>query len=642
MLGLGQPSLWFLLLFTAIPIIIHLIQRYRLKKQAYSSLFFLTESKRETFSWFKLKEILLLVLRTFFIFFLLLSLLKPYIRSRTQSGPTWATRIIILDDSYSMGYGTTFLKAKQSARSLISQLKKNSKSAVITSSGKVKTELTNNLTGLMKLIDTIAISYSHATLQSAFENAVNIANNEPAEIYIITDLQARALAPIIRYIKDMPQQMPITIIDCGNATTLENVGIVDLTLSPSLITADISSKPKLSLKNYSFKNQKRKVALTVSGKAETDGNQTIESRQELVVETKPKETKEIIFDYEINKPGQYRLKAEAEADSLRFDDVCYWTITVADKVPLLLLYENENDIYYVERALRQGNFDVTTSPFKTLSKINLKGYKAIGLFSPTNLSYADWQRIRSYLQDGGGLFISFNNEITEKRWPMILGLDLESSFLADGSTQVSATGFWTIGQIDTLSPILEVFSKNDLSSAKFFSYYQPKEQKHDENVLARFSTGSPFLIMPKERCIVALSKFDINTTNFMFKAQFLPLFHRIFSYLTLEKLKPAYFVGDTIRLTDKADFFDQPLKIFLNQKQMLIPDSSGFWSLGNNTLAVNVFPDEGDLSRIDVKLLKDAKVKVINNIEGKITDLSLLSFFFAVLFFLLELVLLVV
>ncbi|MCX8015406.1 MAG: BatA domain-containing protein, partial [candidate division WOR-3 bacterium] len=513
MFGLGQPGLWFLLLFALVPVIIHLIQRFRLKKHPYSSLFFLTESKRETFSWFKLKEILLLCLRTLFIFFLMFSLAKPFIRKNTGLGQTWGNRIVIIDDSYSMGYGKNFVLAKNYAQSLIRELKKGSKCAIITSSGSVSTGLSGNLTGLIKLLDTISISYSPATLENAFEKALNITNQSSNnEIFIITDLQERAMLPLIKYRQNIKWQIPATnIVDVGRIKN-DNVGIVKLSLSPSLVISDVPVKPKLALKNYSSKNQQRKIVLMVN--EITSASSRKDSRDvspiELNVELKPNESKEITFDREISMPGRYQIKAEVTPDSLPFDDSHYLAFSIAEKIPILLLYENEADIYYIEKALRQSNFDITSAPLSTLPKQNLKRYKAIGLFSPTTLSYWDWQRIRSFWQDGGGIFISFANEIKEKQWQKILGFDSPFLNIAEGSFRSAANGFWTIAQIDTTSPILEVFSKNDFSSAKFFSYWEPKApplmiNKEDGQILAQFSSKSPFLLMPKERCLVAFT-----------------------------------------------------------------------------------------------------------------------------------------
>jgi len=648
-MGFLAPNFLFLISLASIPLIIHLLQRIRLKKVNYSSLFFLTATKRETFSWFQIKEILLLIFRTLFIFFLFFTLARPYLRgARIIHTRQEASRVIILDDSYSMGYQNNFSQAKLYLKNLITELKSGSEAAILTPSNNYKMHLTSDLFGLGKIADTIAVSFSGNTLAQVFEDAKALLVNSSLplkEIYIITDLQKHAAEQLID--KNIGKNsIPVTIIDVGQQNQ-ENVGIEQIALSSNFPLPDLPVKPKVIIKNYSAKSVTRSLKFSIKFSERESVMQNIKTD----VSLGPKETKTVQIDAEIRGPGIYRAEASITNDALVFDDHRYFAINVPEQIPILLLYETPSDIQYVEKALKISNFNITTAPVNTLRQENLKRYKAIGLFSSANLNYADWQRLGFYLLDGGGLFIAIDKEMKEPQWTGALNLD----FSLDGKeVAVKSPGFITIGQVDLASPVMDIFKDIDMSPVKFYSYWALNNIPAGA-ILASFSTGNPFLIEPQNKnLIIALTSFAADNTDFMLKATFLPLFHRIFSYLASPMLVSDFQVGDTISSrvaqvgyvkikTPSGEDLQMPTA---KQGKLIVKYSDtkqpGFYQIGNEVISVNVLAEEGDLTRIAEQELKAKNMKVINNTLGKTTDISGFALALSILFFILELVLLVV
>jgi hypothetical protein len=612
-------------------------------------LFFLSETKRETFSWLQLKEILLLIFRTLFIFFLFFSLARPYLKKRIILSQYEASRVIILDDSYSMSFNNNFTEARNNATKLIRELRKGSEAAILTPSGSIKTELTTNLNDLDKVLDSISVSYSGNTFESVFEDGYTLLQNSTLprkEIFIITDLQKRAILPVLNRVASINIKPEITVIDVGNKN-VSNVGIEEIFLSPSLPTEDFPSKPKVKIKNYSKEPEKRNLSFALKFSESESLVQNI--RTDVLLN--PNETKIIALDAEIRRPGIYRAEAFLSSDSLTIDDKRFFITTVPEKTPILLVYENFSDVQYIEMALKISYFTIDTASSKTLRQKNLKRYKAIGLFSPSSLTFADWQRLGYYLLEGGGLFISFSREMKEPQWTKAINFDLE---LNGFEAVIKSPGFVTIERVDYANSIMEVFKDIDLSPAKFYSYWETNNFAPN-NVLAYFSSGKPFLLEEKsKKAIIALTKFDIQTTDFMFKATFLPLIHRIFTYLSFPALKQKYQVGDSITtnvatsamvkiLTPKGEFSQSPvIEKGRTVVRFLDTREPGFYKIGNENFAVNVLAEEGDLTKISDKEIKNQNIRILNDIGGKITDLSRLALSLAILFFILELILLVI
>src|SRR5271157_425015 len=133
MIGFLLPKLaWFAFIALA-PIAIHLLNRIRLRKVPFSSLIFLKEVRRERFNWLRLKELLLLILRTAVLLFLFLGLSRPFLKSGLFGVKREASAVVIIDNSLSMRYGSAAEKAVRGAKEYLSSLTGSSEAALLTS-----------------------------------------------------------------------------------------------------------------------------------------------------------------------------------------------------------------------------------------------------------------------------------------------------------------------------------------------------------------------------------------------------------------------------------------------------------------------------------------------------------------------------
>ncbi|MCX7785078.1 MAG: BatA and WFA domain-containing protein [candidate division WOR-3 bacterium] len=725
-MGFLAPSWLWLLGLAGIPILIHLLHRIRLPRIPFSSLFFLSSSKKEKFSWLHLKEILLLIFRTAFVFFLLLSLARPYFKKHlfinfNRSGKYDASRVIILDDSYSMAYGDNFSRAKEQVGKLLRDLSRSSEVAIITSSGKFISDFVTQKALLPKMLDTLSVSYFAKSMEEALHKSFDMlqkASFTQKEIFIVTDLQKSAIEPILPLLasKDL-SQIKFWMIDVGSKNP-DNIGIKEIFLQPSFPTPDLPFQVNVKLKNYTAKNKEAVLQCNIkfinsnlsfsNSKVSVQNavlkNDVVESQiLQSAVFLKPNEEKVITFNTEIKKPGHYLIQASISDDSLFVDNQYYWTLNIPQTTPILLLYEHRPDIQYIEKALAQSYFEITALEAKLLRQHNLNKYRAIGIFAPSQLNYADWERLAYFVQQGKGCFVVLNKEIKETRWHKILNLQLDLT--GYNVTLDTRFGFVTIDKINYSHPIMEIFRDIDLSSAKFFNYWKLSDVSdtsvsdksvsdksnlslRQKQTLAYFSSGNPFLLEdPNQRIIIALSSFDIRTTDFMFKPIFLPMLHRIFSYLALSDLPTKYQVGDVIKLrllsshpmsnvkikTPTSEIYQvinqspenkimsKPMpnvktKNLPNEMDEFIIQTSnlktqnlleftntsvpGFYQIQDQFFCVNVNPEESNLLKIPEGQLKQYGISVIKDVEGSFIDFSRASIYLSFMFLILELVVL--
>ena len=113
---------WYLVaaLAALVPLIIHLLHRQRARIEVFPSLEFLRKMMRKRTRRFRLKQILLLVMRTLLVLLIALALARPTLTGgRAVRGHLPTTAVVILDDSFSMARraegGTLFDLARDKA-----------------------------------------------------------------------------------------------------------------------------------------------------------------------------------------------------------------------------------------------------------------------------------------------------------------------------------------------------------------------------------------------------------------------------------------------------------------------------------------------------------------------------------------------
>ena len=92
------------LIASSIPIILHLLNLRKLRKIEFSSLIFLKELQKNKIRKIKVKQILLLIIRTLIVALLVFSFSRPVMKGYLSGFGSHAKTsvVIILDDSYSM------------------------------------------------------------------------------------------------------------------------------------------------------------------------------------------------------------------------------------------------------------------------------------------------------------------------------------------------------------------------------------------------------------------------------------------------------------------------------------------------------------------------------------------------------------
>ena len=191
-----MPLFLWLLPFTAIPLIIHLLNQRNLITINFSTLRFLKLLERESIKKLKLLQIILLILRTIIILFLIIMITRPIIRGiyekKLSGDPSLHT--IVFDDSFSIKGREALLQ--NTANKILEQIPNKDQIIWINiNSGLIFKGMKEDLPSISKFVKTTYLSGSLTnTIQIINEN-INTSFTS-YELYILSDSQQEMISSI--------------------------------------------------------------------------------------------------------------------------------------------------------------------------------------------------------------------------------------------------------------------------------------------------------------------------------------------------------------------------------------------------------------------------------------------------------------
>lgn len=415
----------------AVPVVIHLIHRRQAPRIAFSTLRFLRLSVERTARRRRIEDLLLLVLRALLFFLLALALAKPFIRGGGAFGATAGTSIaIVLDNSASMGLVERgerwFGRAKEMARSLLAEQLRSGRDAccLIFTNGPealVEPALETNLQRVDTRLSEGNVSVGFADLARALERAADVlaASQHPnRELYVVTDLQAaswRGMTP------DSPLRgradLPLVVVDVGSAD-FENLAVTDLAIEGQGLVVEVPVTIRATLFNGSDRPVARFVSLYLN-RARVDTTPD-------PVPVPAQGANAVAFTHTFHAPGQYAGWVRVDHDSLDLDNQRHFVVTIARRLPVLLVKEEQAPVAYQDEAFfvtaalnpyslldaaQPWAIDPKTEAPERLTPAILDEYPVVYLLNCRAPTPALAQALGDFVRAGGGLVIGAGDRV---------------------------------------------------------------------------------------------------------------------------------------------------------------------------------------------------------------------------------------
>ena len=585
----------------------------------------------------KIKEYLLLLIRSLIILLVVAAFARPAIRGGFASkvGAHAKTSVVILlDNSYSMRYetkeGSFFDLAKKKAEKIISQLEEGDEANLILFSSEPK--LTNekptyDFKNLLNQLNEIRPSYRVTDVGSALKSAFEIlkhSKNLNKEIYLISDMEKSGW-----YFAE--ESFPSKESEKGKLYLLDvcpeekqNLCIEKIDFGNQLIEKGRPFQIKAQIANFTSQPVKSLlVGLYLDGRRVSQTDIDIERGGKATVE----------FVQTVENAGIHSGFFEITDDDLMIDNRRYFAFKIPEKIEVLLVGEYQRDTYHLKLALNpQQKSDiymvVSEADRKSLAGIDFNRYKVIIFSNLSRLSDVGLTNLERFVKRGGGvLFILGNNVDPEFYAQRVVKRFFDLDLKQPMTPTRNVGGFFTLEKIDWNHPIFQVYQdveKKFLPQIKFTSLFELPQSKNVK-VISRFNLGKPALIekdLGSGKILLFATSLDEKENDLVIHPFFIPFVNRTAEYLAsdLSRLSEDFLVGSKIereldpdlsrgglKLTDPENLQTSLAPIIQKDKLMLRisdADKPGVYKIKTekkevDRFAVNIDPKDSDPGKVE-------------------------------------------
>lgn len=570
----------------AIPLIIHLLHRQRFRRERWGAMQFLLNAIKKTQRRIRLENLILLLIRMLVMGFLAMAIARPFLKESPLAALSDSNinYIFVMDNSMSMGYkraqATQLELAKRAAADALDKLSFSSSDTFtlillnqypeVRAANILKRDVAKNAVQEVELSD---YGTSMVNTFAVIDEVIKKSPNVDKKVYIFSDMQENSWrCQSEEQKKKFDEQLQklshaehqyFYLIDVGEEDP-QNYGIVAATVRDRVITTKRKIGFDVTLHNYSsLPVREIPVHMIVNGDRKDIQQCTLDAYS----------SGQVSFEYEFPEAGPHRIKFETTPDFLSKDDVRYFAVDVREGIRLLLLDGepmpgSEDEIFFLQMALdpsREGRrFKIDVKTPDTFPLDELQTYDAVFLCNCKDLSPEKVEKLKEFVKNGGGLFISlgakvgkefYNTELYEEgkglmpaKLTEIKGFELEK--VANGEEEP-----FFLQKIRVEHPMFKIYKdpKEQSTLNKLpFAMFWGTEQYDEAGVLAAYNDpiASPFVIEKsygEGKVLLFTTSVDKEWNTFFKLAPYLPIIQETARYLASRPLAARnVLIGDSI------------------------------------------------------------------------------------------------
>ncbi len=519
----------------AVPVLIHLIQREKNTIVAFPSLMFVRRVPYESVRRRKIRHWALLAMRLLALALIVAAFARPFVRGTAAAMSGGAREVVVLvDRSYSMGYGTRWARAQAAAQGVVDALGQGDRASVVFFGTGAEVALQSvddraRLTAALAAAAPGAESTRYSPALRVAGTIVSESTRPRKEVVLISDFQKLAWAP------SDDDRLPA-------GTVLTPVAITDTD------TRNLSVTP-VAVRRSRFEGQERATitgGVTNRGSEQTDGVALALEVNGRVVETlrvnvAPQASAAATFAPLTLTPEPARAVVRLADDALAADNAYHFVLAPTRPVAVLLASASGRgaDDTYLRRALAIGEaprFDVTTTTVDELTDQALAGAGVL-IVHDAPLGDAAAARVLRFAGRGGGVFIV---AAARGSWPQAAGFP--GTLAAPVDRTRGETG--RLGGLEFGHAVFAPFRaarSGDFSSVRIYGYRR-LTPADGAQVLARYDDGLPALAVNaagRGRVMVWTSSVDLGWNDLALKPVFLPFVHQVVRTLAGFEERPA-------------------------------------------------------------------------------------------------------
>lgn len=633
--------LWFLPLIAA-PLIIHLLKQRNYTNINFSSLKFFNLLKSDAIKRNNVTNLILLIIRTLIILSLILILSRPIYKTSGHNNSNISSSIIIFVDNTVSNY----YNIENNFHIFASNLKKHyspDSDVLIFDLGENRKIYSNNLSSLNKI--NCEISFNKLDINMSLNILSDYENiNSNKTIVFYSDFQNKDINSILF---DFINQN----INFGNflfyktSNDFHNLSLKSIDIDNTIIIPNELVEIKANVINNSNENIiNKKISLYINDINVGSSNLSIDSNSSIYIPFKTS-----FAEFGINK-----CEVIIDDDDFAIDNNYYFNINIPSYHNISILYNNENELYFLKNALntinkRYSNMNVKYLTYNEYLSSNIIDDTALFLFGFENLTTSVLKKIKnanlnvtiipSNYNTTGINNDYFNDEtIVNFNYRKILG----DSYITLQNNNIKNTYLHGLFN-DSLSSV----NKN----IKIFKSYEIQSSEH---TLISYENNTSFINNYKYNnndIYLITSGFTLNDSNLPIKGSFIPFLYYLINsnnlpYYTFNELDKNFFQN-----LFSSEFYiknhnNEIINTSLNRNNSVYFNIPGFYNLysddANFTVPLNINKDEFGVITTTDELRKTNNVAAISdnysdlnkNIENMLHGIEIRIYLIYILIFL--------
>jgi len=618
------PLFFAALIGLAIPVLLHLTQREKKQIIRFPSLMFVRRIPYQSVRRRKIQNWLLLMVRMAALALIILAFTRPLLDSTDvpTGGADAREMVILLDTSYSMGFGDRWARAQAAARDQIAGIRASDRGTVVLfgSGADIQLRSTSERSRLQATVDSATPSPAATRFSPALKVAGSILSESTLprrEVVIISDFQRGGWRG--EEGAKLPQGTVLTPVPIQGPADKPNLSVTGVTFTRTsfsdqqrlVVTAGITNRTEQQVTGSS-------ITLEVGGL-------NIATK---AVAVEPGSSTSVVFDPFTVSGRNTRATVRLSDDALAADNTFNFVVSPIEPVHITVVDRGSaGSGLYLTRALSIGDtpkFEAVLRQASALSDDDLRR-SAVVVLSDVEVDAPLARRLARYVEQGGGLFVATG---PRARWPQDVDLLPATVGPPVDRTRGDAA---RVGGLEYGHPVFEPFRaprSGDFSSIPVYGY-RNLTAAMGAQVLARFDAGTPAVLerrLGRGRVLLWGSTLDVSWSDLPTKPVFLPFVHQSVRHLAgYREPEPWLTIGQVLNASASASRAPSGQRVLLTPSGRRLPlddegsdvlelTEQGFYEVrsdANQTetiVAANVDPAEADLTPIDPREIAAAAV----------------------------------
>ncbi len=379
-----HPEILYFLILLVIPILVHLFQLRRFKKEYFTNVRFLKELSIQTRKSSKIKKWFLLITRMLLLAAIIIAFAQPFFQAKDKKNAT-NEMYIVLDNSFSMqAKGKKGELLKRAVQELLENTPEKQTFSLITNS---ETFWNTDIKSIQKEVQNLTYSALPFQLESAMAKIKSRKTPFNKDVIIITD----AVGLKQKQLKSIDSNFNTYFIN-PEAEQKNNISIDSV-----FIQQNLNDFYEIGVKLNSYGEQKNAIPIALY------------NENKLIAKTLVKfETQENTINFTIPKKDFNGYVSIYDA-SLSYDNTFYFSISKPEKTNVISIGKSEKNSF-LTRIYTVSEFNYSNSTIETLDYNAIEKQDVIVLNEVEKIPQALETNLKSFVEKGGNLVVIPSNE----------------------------------------------------------------------------------------------------------------------------------------------------------------------------------------------------------------------------------------